>query len=65
LRIADFLDTCGVSKQQHAVDRCIVNDRGTIDDCGDAMRSPDAVKPPIGFRLSRSWDGSLSAKARK
>jgi hypothetical protein len=32
-----------VSKQQHAVDRYIVNNFGSINDCGDAMRSPDAV----------------------
>jgi hypothetical protein len=44
LRIAELLDACaGVSKQQHAVDRYIVNDRGSINDCSDAMRSPDAV----------------------
>jgi hypothetical protein len=44
LRIAELLDTCArVSKQQHAVDRYIVNNGGSINDCGDAMRSPDAV----------------------
>jgi uncharacterized membrane protein HdeD (DUF308 family) len=32
-----------VPKQQHAVDRYIVNNRGSINDCSDAMRSADAV----------------------
>jgi len=44
LRIAELLDTCArPSKEQHAVDRCIVNDGGSIDDCGDAMCSLGAV----------------------
>jgi hypothetical protein len=32
-----------VSKQQHAANRYVVNDGGSINDFGDAMRSPDTV----------------------
>jgi hypothetical protein len=59
LRIAELRDTCArVSNQQHAVDGHIVNDRGAINDCGDAMRSPDAVS-------RRSVSGSAGSHRAK
>jgi len=50
LRIAELSDTCArVSKQQHAVDRYIVNDGGSIDGCGDAMRPPPYPLFPVSL----------------
>jgi len=62
LRIAELLDTWArVSKQQHAVDRYIVNDGGSINDCGDAMRPPPY---PVFPGSSTSTTESLRRQGR-
>jgi hypothetical protein len=62
LRIAEHPDTWArVSKQQHAVDRYIVNDCGSINDCGDAMRPPPY---PVFPGSSTSTTESLRRQGR-
>jgi len=57
LRIAGRPGTWArVSKEQHAVDGYIVNDGGSINDCGDAMRPPPY---PVLPGSSRSTTESL------